>query len=315
MKRAKTFYKKFISSPLQSSVPFILFALGIIAYVVSFFIPDETITKIVFDFAELMIVSFFVTLVTNTYMFINIFRTTMEEIVTDYKFMDNRKDIYDIWKKVSNILFSSKFREISDDLLKIINESYFPIGDSKYYSDYTYSVSIEWIDKEKNHIKVSQELKYDLLCDTKEEVKLMSKSWIKIDPHSDNSKPIEYTQYKVNKKSANIVSEDEYVEESSGDLVHSETILLTGLNSYGISKEINKQMDVDLDPYLGFKSQFILNKLRVQVFKPEDLCITFVPRGTLNEFIPVKNNKKYMEYQYNGLILPRQGFILILQRK
>lgn len=316
MKKLKKFYLDFVSKPLQSSIPFVLFVLGIIAYVLSFFIPESSILqKIIFDVAELLIVSFFVSLVTNTYMFINIFRRNMEEIVSDYKYLENRKDIYSIWKRTSEVLFNSRFPEISDDLLKLVNESYFPQKESKYYSDYMYSVSIDWEDKEKNHIKVQHELTYVLHCNSKEKVELKSKSWTKIDPNRNESQIIAYSKYKVNNQDAIVVDKQEYVDSETEDLVYEETIELSGESTYNISKIITKVMDIDLDPYLGFKSQFALNKLRVQVFKPKDLCITFVPRSTSKEFDKIKKNEKYLEYQYNGLILPKQGFILIMQRK
>ncbi len=315
MKNIKQFYVDFISKPLRSSIPFILLVLGVIAYIISFFLEVGNLQKIVFDFAELMIVAFFVSLVTNTYMFINIFRSNMEEIVTNYGFLSNRKDIFDIWKRASKVLFTSKFPEITDLLLSTVNASYFPNEDAKYYSDYTYSVTLEWEDKDKNHINVVQELSYQLNCPSKDKVTLSSKSWTKIDPHRSETKIISYSECKVNNLEACVVSSNEYVDPETEDLIQEQIIELSGEISYSIKKQITKKMDLDLDPYLGFRPQFILHNLRVQVFKPEDLCVTFVPRGTISEYQKIKKNQKYLEYKYNGLILPKQGFILILKRK
>ena len=54
--------------------------------------------------------------------------------------------------------------------------------------------------------------------------------------------------------------------------------------------------------------------MRIQLFHPADMKILFVNRATAKGFELNNNTDTFKEYEYKGLILKHQGYIIILNR-
>lgn len=72
-------------------------------------------------------------------------------------------------------------------------------------------------------------------------------------------------------------------------------------------------MIIDEDFYIGFRAKYIVKGLRVCLDYPEDMDAIFTCRGTHDDFEDVKKPKRCIEKKYEGVILPRQGYIFVLR--
>ncbi|KKX48754.1 hypothetical protein L950_0219440 [Sphingobacterium sp. IITKGP-BTPF85] len=57
--------------------------------------------------------------------FTGLFQEELQKIVSGSEFLKNRKDLQDLWKEISKIIYSKKFPEISEELEDTILNSYF----------------------------------------------------------------------------------------------------------------------------------------------------------------------------------------------
>src|ERR1700742_1681532 len=92
--------------------------------------------------------------------YLNVFRDALNEIVYEDRFLRNRSDIIDVWKRVSRILYESKFPQISDQIENRILNTYFPISVNFYYEDVNQSITIEFHDDEQRYISVIESLDF-----------------------------------------------------------------------------------------------------------------------------------------------------------
>lgn len=66
---------------------------------------------------------------------------------------------------------------------------------------------------------------------------------------------------------------------------------------------------------LAVRAKYIVRNLSVTFNHPNDMDVSFICRGTSEDYKPVKNDKTSEEYSYKGLILPRQGYIVCTQKE
>lgn len=104
------------------------------------------------------------------------------------------------------------------------------------------------------------------------------------------------------------VTEPKYEE---GTLRYDYKLQLAGSTEYKIKQKITKQYNLKDDNFIGYKARWLVNGLRVKVFHPKELGILFVNRGVMGEFSK-EEREDFKEYEFKGLILKHQGFILTI---
>lgn len=287
--------------------------IGVILFIVYYFYKGFDWLDLCRTVAEFIIIGGILSAITNSDLFMKIFRDELLDIIYEGKYLENVKDLKSIWRRTSNILFNSKFPKITDPLLEVIHEHYLPIKEIMYNENYEYVINITWIDKKKNHIKVSQSLSSTLITDTKNKFEFITESAM-IPDHKNSDNNIEDACYVVNGVEVNVREKNNYYDEVFGFLKKDFVIDLEGSDKYAITKKFNTTTDIDIDPYIGFHARNLTYNLRLKVHKPKDIYITFVQRGTIKKYIPIENLDSYIEFKYEGLILPEQGFILIMKK-
>lgn len=241
------------------------------------------------------------------------FRKNVEDIIYDSKHLEQRKDIVAIWVRVSEVLFESKFPKIRKRLMETIKKNYLPTNGVVSYSNYKCTYTIEFDVNDSNYIIVKHEISFTLHAADKKEFTFplrsstccCSEEWKK--RLTVNSEDI-----KVN---GNVIKSKVKCEQLEADIRYSYEIKLKGSNEYFIEQVLNKRYRLDDDNYLGFQAKWLVNGMNIQILYPEGkLDPVFLHRGTSDDFI-VKNRKGFLESNYKGLILRRQGYIVILNKK
>jgi hypothetical protein len=99
-----------------------------------------------------------------------------------------------------------------------------------------------------------------------------------------------------------------------GMVCYSFELKLKGSNEYRIQQVIRQKYNLKEDNYLGFRARWLVNNMRIQVFHPADMKRLFVNRATAKGFEVNNDTETFKEYEYKGLILKHQGYIIILNR-
>ena len=317
-KEDKVFLGVFSMNGLKASIPWILLIIGGVCLYFGYFYIFQDEKSLYIDLcrglANILIVGVLVGFVTSSAQFMGVFKKELEAIIYESKFLKNRIDIHKVWDNVSCSLFRSKFPEISNDLLHIIKNQYLPLNQVSYYKDYQSIITISWADKERKIIKVVYEISFDLTASSKDKFNFPLDSRVNVDGLSKSDYSISIENYLVNNKEAKIVKIIDEIE--NGDTHHyGIEVELAGSTKYSISKKVIKQYSYEKDYFIAFAAKFIVKDFRIQVFHPADIELCFINRGLINKFKDVKKRETYLEKQYKGLILQKQGYVIILKNK
>lgn len=143
----------------------ILFA-GLFCYYLGYFeFETPSVWKeVIIKFGDVLVIGVILGFLSNAAQFLGVFKQDLQDIIYGKEFLKQRKDITPLWEAVSIQMFKEKFPIIHKDFLKVIR-SYFPNNEVSYYNDYETNMSIEWEDKAKGLIKVTDNVSFDLIAD------------------------------------------------------------------------------------------------------------------------------------------------------
>lgn len=100
-----------------------------------------------------------------------VFKKELSAIIYGLDFLGNRKDIDNIWIKVSEAVLKNKFPNINSIILNDVKTLYLPVKVS-YYENYTRVIEISYVDRNKEYVMVKQTSKFTVHpLDTKEPFK------------------------------------------------------------------------------------------------------------------------------------------------
>jgi hypothetical protein len=299
---------------LRTGAAWLFLIIGLILYWIGFFYFDDSslYSKISIKIADVLVIGVVLGFITNAAQFIGIFKQDLQDIIYGKEFIKQRKDIYPLWENLSKELFKNKFPSLHKELLNTVN-GYLPKDEVSYYNDYEIHTSIEWVDKDKGIIKVTDKVSFDLISETTDEIMYPIKSWTKIKDriHYTNS----ITQITVN---GNKPTDIKYIGERQdveGSLCQEQQLSLQGFTKYEIKYTREKTYNIDDDYYVGFRAKYIVNKLRVCLVLPNEIEAIFTSRGTQKDFEDIINKNNQIERRYRGIVLPRQGYIFSLKQK
>ncbi|WP_395061718.1 hypothetical protein [Flavobacterium sp.] len=248
--------------------------------------------------------------------FTEIYKKIIRDIIYSQEHLEVRKDLEDMWEKVTQSLSKQKFSTISDAIRTNIKKYFLPVDHDYYYDNFNIEMNIEFLDESKEYILVSEFVSYTIVCDD-EELKIDNKfkCGIKIDLANK-----EKTTHNLNKLSIN----NEIYDNPTNSHIESNYLwtnyenVLKGKKSYLIKREETKQYNLNYNNIRKHLAMWIYNDLTIDITYPNDLYIEFHDMGVLNSFsIEKKNSKAFKRFkaEYKGLIYKNQGFFLELRKK
>lgn len=284
--------------------------LGLLCYYWGYFqIESGTIWKeIIIKIADVLVIGVILGYLTNAAQFLGVFKQDLQDIVYGKEFLKQRKDITPLWDAVSIQMFKEKFPSIHKDFLKVIR-SYFPKDEVSFYNDYETNMTIEWVDKERGLIRVTDNVSFDLIAESKKRFYYPLKSWLRVIGGTQCENKID--NFTINGAIPDLGECKVYKE--GDNTCHEHKIPMEGSTKYSIEYTRTKVYNLNEDFYIGFRAKYIVNKLRVSLTYPDDLDVIFTCRGTQEDFEDVKKPKRCIEKKYKSVILPRQGFIFAIR--
>lgn len=305
MKENLLSYKHF-----RSGASWIILLIGIFFYYLGYFqLSEKSIWKeVVIKIGDVLVIGVVLGYLSNAAQFLGVFKRDLQDIVYGKEFLKKRKDIAPLWETVSLQMFKEKFPAIHKDFLKVI-QRYFPNDEVSYYNDYEINITIEWSDDNKTKIKVVDNVSFKLIAESENEFYYPLKSWLHVGNDSYHNHIDSFT---VNGVSPDLGQCHTYKE--GEDICHEHRISLKGSTKYIIKYTRTKIYDITEDFYIGFRAKYIVNRLRVCLDHPDDIDVIFTCRGTQEDFEDVKKSKRCIEKKYEGVILPRQGYIFVIKK-
>lgn len=264
-------------------------------------------------FAELAFAGGIITILTSSKEILESYRSELIDIVHDSKLLKYRPNVSGIWINVTKALLKQRFNDIQSDLLPILKDQ-IPDNDVSYYRNYDISYEIKWRDKSEGIVDIVETTSIEIIADNKEEFIFNQNSSIDIKQEQADVCYINMDDdsIKVNGASVKCVVNNINTKVSK---VHALTLKLKDSQRYKIEKKMEKRYNIYHDPILGFRAKYMTRNLDVLFNLPSDLELFFVESGVPDSFEFRKIGDNSCKYKYNGLFLPKQGYIAFIKPK
>lgn len=302
--------KLFSTDTLRKSWPWILFLIGSGCYVYGYYKENPTLGEICIEVGNILIVGVVLGFVTNAAQFIGIFKSDLQDILYGKEFIKNRNDLQTVWANLSKHLIKDKFSAIHKQLFPAIQE-YLPKEDASHYDNYNMHQTVEWKDKEKGIITVTDDVSFNLIAEKDKAISYPIATWSTVPENHKDGVTHNLTVY-VDGKPVSTVKETKY---ENGNVCHLEVINLSGSESYEICYTREKTYSIYDDNYIGFKAKFITTNMMLDFTYPIDLGAIFVERGVQKDFKDIGSKAGKIKKNYKGVIFPKQGYIVVLNKK
>lgn len=227
------------------------------------------------------------------------------------KFLEKRNDIESIWNNVSKAMINNKFKDISNEINSAIKE-YFPFKDNIYYSDYSITKTIKWVNESEGIIQVSDLSEVTLHSDNTNEFTFEQTTTIETKHNDQINNHIKLTNDTITVNGENVpcrvtIKNDQH----SISMIFS--CKLQGKLKYEISKRVVKQYNINYDNRIIFAAKFLTQGMLLTINKPSNLGMEFVSCSRKDFKVVQKQDSVYV-FKNNCLILPKQGFTIITSK-
>lgn len=301
---------KKLTKNIYIHLPIILLIIGIICFVANLYIENEVWVKITGNIANITLVSALLSFLTNTAKYMHIFQDALTDVIYDHKFLSKRKDIDRIWENVSESMFKSKFPQIKHDLLDTVKNNYLPPDqDVSFYQDYKYIVEINFDEHDHNIIHVKNKISFTLVAQDDKKFKFESTNKICT---SGEQREYKCTSFKVNDQAVTPTQSPSTIHDNLQ--VTTLNVELEGKTKYQIEEVIEKTYSIIDDNFICFRAKWLIKNMTVQIFLPPNISIKFI-NCALEDKFRQNNNGNFWEFEYKGLLLRHQGFLIILNPK
>lgn len=250
--------------------------------------------------------------------FLDIFKGELRDIIFCDENLSNRKDINDIWNKVSKHLYKEKFPEISDKLSNTL-KGYFPLDTEYYYEDYRKTIDISFHPEDSQYMIFEETEEFIIKSNTLEEIEYKSSVSFKF-PNNEKNKLSNYELINLSINENQYDAKDVLTEKTNKEkCIISTNILckLKGSSEYRVKKQEKKCYSLDIENTKGHLAKWLFNKYYLEVTYPEELEIKFYENGIENAFntnFRKNNGVKILKADTKALILPNQGTRLIFKK-
>lgn len=230
-------------------------------------------------------------------------------------FLEQRKDIEEIWKQVTEILYKTRFRDISERIAKKVLDEYFPVGDNFYYDEFREDVEITFCDSAKVFIQSKEKISFAIKpIDETQKVKWgYATSVLKVP--IDTTSAVELLKLEVNGVDRKGECRAANPSMDAKCLSLQFDVELAGARKYEVVMEMIRVYDPAVDNVRVFVSSRFVNNPELRIKFPEELNLKFQTVGTRADAYKDKSNFANLIWNvYEDLIFPNQGYRITFSR-
>lgn len=273
---------------LKGSIPFIILVLGLISFAYSVFGSFETNSKwkiFLHGVGEFSIVGGVFGVLLKSFQFMEIYKKELIDIIYEGKYLRNRKDLAEIWERVSKIMFENKFQGISGNVTNDVKTVYFPTNQVLYYDEYTQETKIKLIEPGKDKIEATQTSSFYVhAVSLKSKITLPFKNSIPYKESTKNDCSYTLKQLKIDGEPQEVLFTSDF--DDTNKLVSTYNVVLEGSLKYKIDIEVAYSYNLRDDPFIGFQKDFIINGFTLKLHFEHPLELLLMESGTLSTFYP-----------------------------
>jgi hypothetical protein len=245
--------------------------------------------------------------------------TKVSEIVskTIYKpaFLEHRKDIEDVWRQVTEVLYKSRFKDISQRIANKVLQEYFPVGDNFYYDEFRENVEITFCDPEKVFIQSKETISLTIRpIDETQKVKWGYRTDV-LKRSDDTRSTVELIKLEINQADRRAECNPPEASKDGKCLSLEFAFDLEGAKEYKVVMEMKRVYNPAVDAVRDFVAGRFVNSPELRVKFPEELSLTFQPVGTRKDaYKDMSAFRNVIWNVYEDLIFPNQGYRIMFSR-
>ena len=247
--------------------------------------------------------------------FAGIFKDEVSKVMLETDFIKNRRDLPDLWSKISKIIYDRKFKKISKDLEQIILDYYFPTNSKFYYKDYFVTINIEKIDRDFN-IYYTQTCTYDVIVAKNiDNITLVLETTITQQDDIESASIINELEYfKVNGKEQKTKEAPETVNNKDFSKYF---VDIKGKGPHKIQSKYKRKYSLKNENYKLFRLNHFTKNMDVAINYPKDVYVSFFNIGLVKKFehVHVEFDNQIHRKHRKSLIFPKQGFGMSFEKK
>ncbi len=230
-------------------------------------------------------------------------------------FLEQRKDIEEVWRQVTEVLYKSRFKDISQRIANKVLQEYFPVGDNFYYDEFEENVEITFCDSEKIFIQSREKVSLTIKpIDETQKVKWGYRTDVLKRPDDTRSK-VELLKLEINQKDRMTDCQPPHASKNGKSLSLEFAFELEGAKEYKVVMEMKRIYDPAVDTVRDFVAARFVNSPELHVKFPEELSLTFQPVGTRKDaYKDLSTFQNVIWNVYQDLIFPNQGYRIMFSR-
>ena len=311
----KYFNNKFLFS-IAAALLFItgtlLYSLGELGVLDKVFLPkwSEFLTDVGKTILAGGIISFFLKFMK----FLGVISEELTAVIYDSKYLENRKDLPEIWDRVTQVFFQNKFPAINALIREDIKLNYFPPETNHYYANTSEIFEIKMINPDLKVIQVKQISRLNLIPSILNGTYIFkSTNRIYTDESYKATSKLIYVTINGEKYDAKDFDPKEEDEDGKKQLISDfEVSLSDKKEKYTIEYELIKTYSLINNDKIVINVGHIHHnyKLRIDFSGIE---IQFLEAGTTKKFKRNYENDHYIETEFKGLLYKSQGYLITLK--
>lgn len=246
--------------------------------------------------------------------FTGLFKEELNKVISGSELLNNRKDLPELWKKISKIIYTQKFPEISDMIEDRILESYLQTKKNHYNEDIIISINIHELTDDLV-ISYCQTMEYTAILDSEN-----NQSFFNFTSSLTDDKDLEEINRLISLQIDGKELKDSIIPEktqTADKSTYSITLPLKGQKKFKIFQKMEKKYSLKGENYKLMRFNTLTKNVDIIVSHPENIEVSFFGIGVVKEYDIVHRDIKntISRRHRDDIILPKQGFGMSFNKK
>lgn len=287
-----------------------------------------TLIHQIYDFAglvgEVLAISGVIGAVSQLLWAQGLFRAALADLLTEDAFLDKRNDLREVWRNVTKRVYLQDFDVATPRDREYIERVYQAL-DSSITQDHDFYAAnvdalylIEKDEKDDTRLKLTKTITFDLIPFDKKRGATHQTGVTTAPGLTIQDYGLDEIRYRVN---GDDVPDEKRKLTEIGPGRYVRRMPLSGADNYRIERTVESMIPLDRDPLLHFAAPYVMDGLTLRTSVYVDGIKTFFTGvGVSSEFVdglegdPNAAARGNQHRIYPGILLPEQGFVLVVQR-
>jgi hypothetical protein len=253
----------------------------------------------------------------------DVIRDAVHEVLYSVAHLKHRNDLPEVWGRVSEALYDQRFPAIAELLRRTILTNLLPVGRDFYYGEYHRECELSWKDEAASIVQIREEIADLVIIPVAPDQTIYYKYQTEYDSRTpEELARVTLVNLTINGRPYHNVMKEEGFEDGRGGhgLRQHYSIPLEGQPSYRVRRVMLRNLSLNEDPIIDYRStNFICGPTSVRVRTKAPTLAAHVIGNASGDFADRALNQEAarvwdIDLEYDGLIFPNQGYILILQK-